>query len=231
MFGQSRPILFDRYGSRRSRWRMPRWLVLLVFGAGIGAGGVVIVQERYLPPRLSADATEKLRSEVENSNAVRLRQATELSETSKRLEGALADKKKLTDDLAANRALVERQRDDLNSAIGALPPDPRAGVIEVRAGRFVVKGGALVYDVVLTRERASGSPLAASIQFVVAGDSARGTPSTFTSQQMPMSIGAQQVVRGSLALPDGMKARQTTIQVLDRSGGKLLGMRVLVVKP
>ena len=229
MFGQSRPILFDRYGSRRSRWRLPRWLVLLLLGAGIGAGGVVFVQERYLPPRLSADATEKLRSAFDNSNAARLRQEAELRETSKRLESALADKKKLTDELAASRALVDRQRDDLSSAIGSLPPDPRAGVVEIRAGRFVSKGTTLAYDVVLTRERASGGPLAAAIQFVVAGDTARGTPGTFTSQQMPLSIVSQQIVRGSLALPDGMKPRQTTIQVVDR-GGKLLGMRGWVVK-
>lgn len=225
MFGQSRPILFDRYGSRRSRWRLPRWLVLLLLGAAVGVGGVVFVQERYL----SADATEKLRSAFDNSNAARLRQEAELRETSKRLESALGDKKKLTDELATSRALVDRQRDDLSSAIGALPPDPRAGVVELRAGRFAAKGAALVYDVVLTRERASGGPLAASIQLVVSGDTARGTPGTFTSTQMPLSIGAQQIVRGSLALPDGMKPRQTTIQVIDR-GGRLLGMRVWVVK-
>jgi hypothetical protein len=229
MFGQSRPILFDRYGSRRSRWRLPRWLVLLLLGAGIGAGGVVFVQERYLPPRLSADATEKLRSAFDNSNATRLRQEAELRETTKRLESALAEKKKLTDELAASRALVDRQRDDLSSAIGSLPPDPRAGAVEVRAGRFVAKGSALAYDVVLTRERASAGALAAAVQFIVAGDTARGTPGTFTSQQMPFSIVSQQIVRGSLALPDGMKPRQTTIQVVDRSG-KLLGMRVWVVK-
>jgi hypothetical protein len=38
------------------------------------------------------------------------------------------------------------------------------------------------------------------------------------------------VVRGSLALPDGFRPRQTTVQVLDRPGGKLLGMRVILVK-
>jgi hypothetical protein len=37
-------------------------------------------------------------------------------------------------------------------------------------------------------------------------------------------------VRGSQALPDGFKPRETTIQVLDRVAGKPLGMRVMLVK-
>jgi hypothetical protein len=36
-------------------------------------------------------------------------------------------------------------------------------------------------------------------------------------------------LRGSLPLPDAFVPRQTTIQVLDRVGGKVLGMRVMLV--
>src|SRR5439155_11951312 len=56
MFGQSKAVIFEPYGRRRSRRTVPRWLVLLLSGIVVGAGGVVFVQERYLPPRLSADA-------------------------------------------------------------------------------------------------------------------------------------------------------------------------------
>ena len=41
--------------------------------------------------------------------------------------------------------------------------------------------------------------------------------------------GAQQVLRGKVALPEGLKPRQVTVQVLDRAGGRPLGMRVLLV--
>ena len=54
MFGRSRPVVFNPYGRRRSRWRLPRWLVLLLLGAALGVAGVLLAQERYLPPRLSA---------------------------------------------------------------------------------------------------------------------------------------------------------------------------------
>jgi hypothetical protein len=230
MFGQSKPIPFEPYGRRRSRWRLPRWLVLLLVGMAIGAAGVVIVQERYMPPRLSASASAELRSALEAANAERLRLKGELGETTKRLAAALADTKGLSDELATSRASAEHLRADLLSVVAALPPDPRGGGVEVRAGRFTAKGGMLAYDVVLTRERAGDKPMAGVMQFVVEGESARGAQATSTLKPVALSIGSQEIVRGSLALPEGFRPRQTTVQVLDRISGKSLGMRVMLVK-
>ena len=230
MFGRSRTLFFDSYGSRRSRWRLPRWLVLLLVGIAIGVAGIVVIQERYLPPRLSADASVKLSSALEQAQADRARLTAELGDTAKRLEAALADKKASADALAASRATIDQARDDLSAVVSALPPDPRGGGVEVRAAQFALKGGQLVYDVVLTRERSAGKPLAGVMQLVVAGASARGTDTAVTLKPVALSLGSQQVVRGSLPLPDGFRPRQTTVQVLDRVGGKALGMRVILVK-
>ena len=230
MLGRSRPVSFNPYGRRRSRWRPPSWLVLLLVGTTIGAVGVVVVQERYLPPRLSADASAKLNRAFEQAEAERRRLKVELDDTTKQLATALADKKGLTGELAASRTTVEQLRDDVGSVIASLPPDPRGGSVEVRAGRFSAKGGMLSYDVVLTRERAGAKPLTGVMQLVVAGESPRGSETAATLKPVVLSIGSHQIVRGSLPLPDGFRPRQTTVQVLDRVGGNLLGMRVLLVK-
>lgn len=230
MFGQFKPVAFEPYGRRRSRRRLPRWLVLLVGGIAVGVGGVVFVQERYLPPRLSADEGAKLRSAFEQADAERLRLQRELADSAQRLETALADKKRQDDELAAPRAAAQRLRDDMAAVIAALPPDPRGGAVEVRGGRFSAQAGALDYDVVLTRERDAAKPLAGVMQLSVAGASARGNATTVTLKPVEVSIGSHQVVRGSLALPEGFKPRQATVQVLDRAGGKALGMRVMLVR-
>jgi len=230
MFGRSRTLFFDSYGSRRSRWRLPRWLVLLLVGIAIGVAGIVVIQERYLPPRLSADASVKLSSALEQAQADRARLTAELGDTTKRLEAALADKKASVDAAAASRATIDQLRDDVSSVVAALPPDPRGGGVEVRAAQFALKGGQLAYDVVLTRERSAGKPLAGVMQLVVAGASARGADTAVTLKPVALSLGSHQVVRGSLPLPDGFRPRQTTVQVLDRIGGKALGMRVILVK-
>jgi len=230
MFGQSKPVVLESYGSRRKRGRPPRWLVLLLSGMALGAVAVVVVQERYLPKRLSAAASTELRSAYEKAEAERERLQRELAETSQRLASAQADQKRLTDELAANRTTTESLRDDLSSIVGSLPPDPRGGSVEVRAGRFTTKGNALVYDVVLTRERAGTKPLAGVLQLTVSGQSARGPETSVALKPVTLALGSHEVVRGTQALPDGFKPRETTVQVLDRVAGKPLGMRVMLVK-
>ena len=231
MFGRSKPVSFNRYGSRRSRWRLPPWLVLLLLGIVVGAVGVVVVQERYLPPRLTAEASGKLQTAFSQAEAERLRLKGELDQATKRLATTLNEKKSQADELAASRASTDQLRDDVRAVIAALPPDPRGGSVEVRAANFSAKGGQLAYDVVLTRERAAAKPIAGVMQLVVTGESARGGAETAVNlKPVAFAIGSHQVVRGSLALPDGFKPRQTTVQVLDRPGGKLIGMRVILVK-
>src|SRR5439155_2855272 len=85
MLGRSRPVTFDPYARRRGR-RLPRWLVLLVSGIAIGAAAIVVAQQRWLPPRLSAEASAKLESSYQHADAERARLAGELEATAKRLE-------------------------------------------------------------------------------------------------------------------------------------------------
>lgn len=230
MFGQHKPVVFDPYGRRRKRRAVPRWLVLLLTGAAIGAGGVVFVQERYLPPRLSADASAALRSAFERAEGERQRLATELAGTVKQLDAALAEKKTLAEGLAASRQAVEHLRADVSALAAVLPPDPRGGPVQVRAARFSADDGQLLYEVVLSRERAGAKPLPGVMQLVVAGTPARGPETSVTLQPVSLSLGNVETLRGGLPLPEGFTPRQTKVNVMDRVGGKLLGTRVINVR-
>lgn len=227
MLGQFKPVTYEPYGRRRSG--VPRWLVLLLFGISLGAAGVVVIQELYLPARLTGDASSRLRTAFERAEAERKRLEAELGDATKRLETALAENKSAEGEVAAARAIAQRLRDDLTSVIAALPPDPRAGSIEIRAARFSVNKGSLAYDVVLTRERPGTKTIPALMQLLVTGQNARGAEATVSLTPVQLTLGSHEVPRGSLQLPDGFKPRQTTIQMLDRVNGKQLGMRVFVV--
>jgi hypothetical protein len=222
--------MFDSLGSRRPRRRLPGWLWLLLGGVLAGVAGVIAVQERYLPARLSAGESASLRQSYEQADGERLRLKAELAQAQQRLQAALVENKALGDDLAGSRAAAERLRDDLTAVIQSLPPDPRGGSVEVRAGQFNARGGVLDYQVVLLREGSPRKPLAGVMQFTVAGESAGGVRSTLALKPIPLNLGSHEVMRGSLPLPEGFKPRQTTVQVLDRAAGKPLGMRVLLVR-
>jgi hypothetical protein len=195
-----------------------------------GAAAVIAVQERYLPPRLSAGESAALRQSYEQADGDRLRLKAELVQSQQRLQAALAEKGTLGDELSSSRAAAERLREDLAAVVLALPPDPRGGSVEVRAGQFNTRGGALDYQVVLLREGSPRKPLSGVMQLTVAGESAGGTPTTLALKPIALNLGSHEVLRGSLPLPEGFKPRQTTVQVLDRTGGKPLGMRVLLVR-
>src|SRR5215472_10852624 len=161
----SRPIPFDPYRRRRSR-RIPRWLVLLLLGIALGVGAVLVVQERYLPPRLSAEASARLRDSYERADGERQHLQSELTTASERLRGTLDENKRLQADVAARSETAKHQRDDIASLVAALPPDPRGSPVSVRAARFEVQGAALAYNVVLSRDRVGANPFAGVVQFV-----------------------------------------------------------------
>lgn len=229
MFGSPKPVVLESYGHRR-RKPVPRWLVWSLIGIVVGASAVVFVQERYLPPRLSASESSKLRKAFDAAEAERLRLQGELDQRSRSLEAALAEKRSLTDELQASKQSVDRLRGDLAAVIESFPPDPRGGAVEVRAARFTREGAALAYDVVLSRDRGGARPLTGVMQFVVGGQNGSGTESSVTLKPVAISVTNYQSLRGSVPLPDGFNPRQTTIHVRDRPDGKLLGMRVMFVK-
>jgi len=229
MFDRFKPVPFEPYGRRRSRWRLPRWLVLLLIGVLAGVAGIIYVQERHLPARLSAGESTRLKAAYEQADTQRNQLRGQLEETSKRLDAALAESQRAAAELESSRALITRLRTDVSAAVAAMPPDPRGGSVEVRSGQFSVNGGALAYQVVLSRAQGTSKPLDGTMQLVVSADPAGGAGAT-TLKPIEFSIGAHEVVRGSVPLPDGVKPRQVTIRLQERGSGRALGMRVLLVQ-
>src|SRR5437763_269129 len=105
MFGSSKPVVLS-YGARRQRVRPPRWLVLLLAGMAVGAAGLWLMQERYLPPRLSASETARLRADFGQADAERQQLRSEFAATSQRLQAALAQSKALGDEAATSRRTI-----------------------------------------------------------------------------------------------------------------------------
>jgi hypothetical protein len=227
------PVEFNPYGRRRARRLVPRWLLLLVFGVLLGAAAVVYVQERHLPPRLTAPESEQLQRSLEQARAEQAKLRRELDETRRQRDAALGEKQALTSETAASRDSITKLREDVAALLAALPPDPRPGAVEIRAARFAVEEGSLGFDVMLTRDReAAGKPPTSGVlQLVVAAEGARGTAGrSITLPTVPVSVGAYENVRGKLPLPAGFKPFQATVNVLEKEDGKRLGMRVLLVR-
>lgn len=230
MPGRFEPVAFEPHGRRRPRRGLPRWLLLLALGIAAGAGGLLWLQERVLPPRLSFDESQALRESLSQATSERQQLRVQFDERAQRLEAALADRNRLAEQLKQSNDSLEPLRAERARLIAALPADPRGGVVAIRSARFSAADGALAYDVVLTRERAGREPLAGVMQFVVAGANGRGVESRITSEPIAVPLGDVESLSGSVPLPEGFKPRQATVTVLDRGDGKRLGMRTFTVR-
>lgn len=227
LFRRDGPVVFERhdYGGRRPR-SVPRWLLWLVGGIAVGAGGLHLMQEEYLPPRLTAAESQQLQARVGQLEVEGLRLRSGLDKAAADARASQASGEKLGAELADARKAVERLQADLVLFDEVLPPDPRGGAVGVRAAKFVNDDGRLAYHVLLTRERRGGKPFAGTMELIVAGERA-GRNDTIELKPVEVSVAAYQHVRGSLPLPAGFAARQVTVRVLDRHGGTLQGMRVI----
>jgi len=230
MFGRSKPVVFDRYASRRSRRWIPPWFWLLLSGAAIGAGAVVYVQQEHLPPRLSLLESNRLQAAQAAAERERARLEAELAQASGRLEAVLAEQQRLAAELAASVGERGALRASIEALLAVLPPDPRGGAVEVRAARFKADGGKLGYDVVLARPQAGAAPFTGVLHFVVAGRTARGTETTVALEPVKVAVGRFEIASGALPMPEGFVPREATIRVLDRVDGKSFGTRVIYVK-
>jgi hypothetical protein len=202
----------------------------MMLGALLGVVGLLYVQERLFGPRLSLSDSNALRQSFLEADSARSRLTEELKAATSKLEAALGDKKKSDDELATAKGNVKALQEDLGSIVATLPPDPRGGAVQIRAGWLAWKGNTVTYDLVLTRDRSTTSPTSAALQFSIAGETTSGTPRTITPPAVPASIGNQEILRGSLTLPADFKPQQATISISDRGTNKALGMRVLLVK-
>lgn len=230
LFGRSRPVVFEPHGRGRRRGKMPRWLVGGLVGVAVGAGGVLYVQERHLPPRLSYAAAQRLQQSYQTAEAERQRLAQQSAEAERRLKQALEEQRTLNEQLAASRLTIERLNADLEALVDVLPPDPRGGVVAVRAARFRAAGDALDYEVLLTREPSGERPLPAQMQVVVSGQGERGVESKLTMAPVAVAIRTHQSLSGRWTLPRGFTARQAAVRITDGPGGAVLGQRVLYVR-
>lgn len=229
MFSSSKPVFLDSR-SRRARKRVPRWLVLLVGGVALGVAGVLYIQERHLPPRLTAAASQALQKNYDQADAERKQLAASLDTATKRVQTLEAEKARLESELSGSKQSNDALRKDVASALAALPADPRGGTVEVRAGTFSARAGSLTYDVALSRNKVSGQALTGVMQLVVEGSGLPSASNVVTLGPVEVSLSNFASLNGTLPLPEGFVARQVTVKVLDRVGGKLLGMRVLRVK-
>ncbi|WP_191578883.1 MULTISPECIES: DUF6776 family protein [Achromobacter] len=217
MFGRSQRATFKPsvYQPGQRTRRMPRWLVLLMVGIALGAGGVLFLQTNYGPQRLTVEQSEQLHSELSASNMERQRLQTQLEEATQQRDANKAGHEKLTTDLAESRAKIETLNKELVLFQDAMPPDPRGGNLGIRSASFKRAPGLLDYQVLVMREDRTGAPFKGTLTFAIEGSYPNGRAATVTPEGPALTVDRYDYALGQLKLPDGFTARVVVLRVLD----------------
>lgn len=226
MFGRSKSAAFKPYALRSGRQsrRIPAWLVWLLLGIFVGIGAVLFVQQNYLPPRLTAAESARLTQQLAQLQVALGSSQSQLEAANTDIARREAERAELVANLEQARTALQPLQNDVMLLLEALPADPRGGDVQIRAARFFNDNEALDYHVVLTRE--GQGQLRGAVQFVVEGRYPNGHTATVELEPLPITLGSFDNVHGQQPLPDGMRARQVTIRVLDQ-GQRQQAMRVI----
>lgn len=228
MFGRNKPVVFERhsYGRRPGRFRVPAWLIILLLGIALGVGGLWFIQEKYLPPRLSASESNQIRERMDAAVRDREKMSVELKQATEKLAAAEADKTKAQTESTAARLNSDKLEKQMSQFVLALPPDPRGGPIGIRAASFAPSGQQLDYHVILTRIRKGDDSFKGTVQMIVSG-LRKGKYEHVPLAPVSLTLDTYQHLSGSLTMPEGMVPKEVTIRVLrGGSGGEQQAIRV-----
>lgn len=230
-FGRSQRQVFKPsvYQPGKRTRRMPRWLVLLLVGIALGAGGVLFLQTNYGPQRLTVEQSEQLHTELSAANLERQRLQTQLDEAIGQRDANKSTHEQLTTDLAQARTRIDTLNQELLLFQDAMPPDPRGGDIGVRSAVFKRQPGQLSYQVLIMRENHAGPAFKGNVTLAIEGNYANGRRGTITPDPLALDLQRYNNTQGVLPLPDGFTPRSVTIRVLDGQQ-KQHAMRIYYVR-
>ncbi|MGY6272107.1 DUF6776 family protein [Achromobacter denitrificans] len=231
MFGRSQRAVFKPsvYQPGQRTRRMPRWLVLLLVGIALGAGGVLFLQTNYGPQRLTVEQSEQLHSELSASNLERQRLQSQLEEATQQRDANKAGHEKLTSDLAEARSKIETLDKELVLFQDAMPADPRGGNLGIRSATFKRAPGLLDFQVLVMREDRQGAPFKGTLTFSIEGSYPNGRSATVTPEGPTLDVDRYDYAIGQLKLPDGFTPKVVVLRVLDGSQ-KQHAMRIYYVR-
>lgn len=230
MFGRSQRATFKPsvyQPSKRPR-RMPRWLGVMLVGIGLGAGGVLFLQANYGPPRLTAEQSEQLQSELTAANLDRQRLQSQLSEATTQRDANQVSRDQATTELTDARTRMQKAEQALTLFQDLVPPDPRGTDIGVRAGSFSRAPGKLSYQVLLMKD-SKGNEFKGTLRLTVQGVYRNGRSGAIELAPIDVTLGRYQVAQGTADTPEGFTANAVRIQVLD-AAQKPQAMRLYYVR-
>lgn len=233
LFGSSNRPAFKPtpYGYTRRSKGIPRWLVLMLAGIALGAGGVLFLQRSYGPPRLTAEQSEQLRMDLNSATLDKQRLQTETKQLTENLNRSTQTAQDQTKTIKQLQQDYEELESGIASLIRAIPADPRGTSPGIRAADMIVTGKQLSYNVLLIQDPKEDGTQAfdGQAKLIASGHYSNGQTVYIDLATLPLHMMRYTDLQGEATLPDGFRARQVTIQLTPADSDKIVSTRTIRV--
>lgn len=237
MGSSKRPVFKPSvYETTRRRRRLPGWLVLLLVGIALGAGGVLFLQASYGPKRLTVAESQKLANDLSSQALENQRLQTKLDEVTRSRDTIQQQSEQTVNQLNAQVSKLEQQLAPLKEQISlfarTIPFDGRFGPININNANFFQEntGGDVTYNALLMQENATRPTFKGFVEFAFEGRHASGRYETITTPPIPVEFGHYDLIQGKAALPEGFVTRRVNAKLLAADGKRQVTLRIFTFK-
>ena len=231
MFGSSKRRVFQptAYGSTRRARRIPRWLVLMLSGIVLGAGGLLFLQKSYGPTRLTVEQSEQLHYDLNSSNMDKQRLQSQFNQQAHDLKQSTTTVQEQAAQLKKAQEQVAKLTTEIQLFADAMPPDPRGTSPGIRAASFTNEDGQLQYQILVMQDEGKTETFTGEMELVVAGRYANRKSGSIDLPPFAIELQQYSHVGGTAPLPEGFTPRQVTIKVTEQGSKKLSATRTIRV--
>ena len=230
MFGSSKRSAFrpTAYGQTRRRG-IPRWLVLLITGIVLGAGGLLFLQKSYGPTRLTVEQSEQLHYDLNSANMDKQRLQAQLNQHAKDLKDASSRIQSQESELQRRQSEIDRLSTDLALFTETAPEDPRGTSPGIRAVSLRYEDGQLDYHILVMQDADKAQPFSGQVSLTAAGRYSNGRNGNVDLEPFPVSLERYTHLQGTVEVPEGFTPREVTIQIRADGSERVSAMRVIRV--
>ena len=222
------------YGYTRRSRGIPRWLLLLITGVVLGAGGVLFLQRSYGPQRLTVEQSEQLRSDLNTANL----ESQRLSIESEKIKTEIKQARQDQQEQATRAEQLRKQAADMQAGVASLieviPPDPGGTSPGIRGADMIVRDDGVDYRILLIQDLPEGQSeaptLRGQIKLIAQGSYPNGNTAYVDLATQALDMGRYIVVDGRAELPNkAFRPRQVTIQIMADGSDKVIATRTFRV--
>jgi len=229
VFSRNKPVVFRSSSGFQRRRSVPRWLVQLLVGIVLGAGGMLFVQTSYGPARLTLAESEQLRRELDTTTRDNQRQQEQLEQIQHTQQQAETRAATARTELNDARETIAAQQADILALVARLPPDPRGTSPGISAATFRNLDGKLDYQILIVQN--AGAPtFIGKMTLIVEGIYPNERVVTLDLAPVDVTLDRYGFVTGQASLPATFTARQATIRLTENGQTRTSATRTLRVR-